>query len=130
MATEILVNDGGAPARILPFVAASGGLSAGDCLGINSSGEAFKQDKNNYGLAGVALTDADAGALVNVISGSGVIVMANCQADEPTGDVLMVDESNAGKLITYADTDADNCEAVALVLESPAAAGLTKVLLL
>ena len=36
MATEILVNDGGAPARILPFNAGEA-ITAGDALSIDTS---------------------------------------------------------------------------------------------
>ena len=38
MATEILINDGGAPARILPFVAAED-ITAGNALTVDTSGE-------------------------------------------------------------------------------------------
>jgi hypothetical protein len=38
MATEVLVNDGGAPARIIPYIAGST-ISAGDPLQIATDGE-------------------------------------------------------------------------------------------
>ena len=38
MATEILVNDGGAPARILPFTA-GGTVAAGDALQMDTNTE-------------------------------------------------------------------------------------------
>ena len=39
MATEILLNDGGAPARILPFLA-NGAISGGEVVEIELSGTA------------------------------------------------------------------------------------------
>ena len=41
MASEILVNDGGAPARILPFEAGEN-ITAGDVLSIDTSGKVVK----------------------------------------------------------------------------------------
>ena len=52
----ILVNDGGAPARILNFKAAAD-ISAGECLRIDGSGKAALATDNNVPLAGIALTD-------------------------------------------------------------------------
>ncbi len=48
MATEILVNDGGAPARIIPFVAVEA-ITAGDALGLTAegSGNASKSKPTN-----------------------------------------------------------------------------------
>jgi len=80
MATEILVNDGGAPARILPFVSA-GTITAGMILNVDANGKVVPADTDlSAGLdcyvAGVALTDAASGEMCNVVSGSGIIVMA------------------------------------------------------
>jgi len=80
MATEILVNDGGAPARILPFVSA-GTITAGMILNVDATGKVVPADTDlDAGLdcyvAGVALTDAASGEMCNVVSGSGIIVMA------------------------------------------------------
>ena len=80
MATEILVNDGGAPARILPFVSA-GTITAGMILNVDANGKVVPADTDlDAGLdcyvAGVALTDAASGEMCNVVSGSGIIVMA------------------------------------------------------
>ena len=44
MATEILLNDGGAPARILPFVAGED-VTAGNALTVNTSGEVMMYSK-------------------------------------------------------------------------------------
>jgi hypothetical protein len=50
----VLVNDGGAPARILNFTAAAA-ISAGELLSINSDGKAYLMANNGIPLAGVAL---------------------------------------------------------------------------
>ncbi len=76
MATEILVNDGGAPARILPFTAGSS-ISAGDYIVMNSDGEVDKvAAKHDHGI-GVALTAQTSGNIVSVISGKGVLLRTN-----------------------------------------------------
>ena len=46
MATEILINDGGAPARILPYTAAEA-IVAGDACTIDGNGELQKADSAN-----------------------------------------------------------------------------------
>ena len=71
MATEILINDGGAPARILPFTAGSS-ISAGDYLTMGSDGEVDTvAAKHDHGL-GVALTAQTSGNVASVISSIGV----------------------------------------------------------
>ena len=80
MATEILINDGGAPARILPYESA-GTITAGMILCIDANGKVVPADTDlasglDCYIAGVALTDASSGELCNVVSGSGIIVMA------------------------------------------------------
>jgi len=89
MATEILINDGGAPARILPYESA-GTITAGMILCIDANGKVVPAATGlDAGLdcyiAGVALTDAASGELCNVVSGSGIIVMA--LADDTGGAV-------------------------------------------
>ena len=124
----ILVNDGGAPARIMNFVAAAD-TSAGETLTIDAAGKVALMANNNLPLAGVALTDASAGDLCSVITGSGVQLYVMCHASVSRGANLMTDEAVAGSLKTWA-VHADGTDmAVAIALEdSPAAIGLTKVL--
>jgi hypothetical protein len=89
MATEILINDGGAPARILPFTAAAA-VTAGDVVNITSAG---KVTPAHTGLAagfkenilGYALTTVSADELCSVITGKGVMLKANCAAAMTTG---------------------------------------------
>ena len=89
MATEILINDGGAPARILPFMAAAA-VTAGDVVNITSAGkvtpahtglaEGFKES-----ILGYALTTVAADALCSVITGKGVMLKAQCGATMTAG---------------------------------------------
>ena len=125
MATEILINDGGAPARILPFVA-SEDLTAGYAIAINSSGEAKLSDRDDGELAaiGYALTTITSGNIASVISGHGVILNAYCAA------------ITAGKGLMLGTTDGQLVEAtnVTLLPNNQATAletgtgGLTKVI--
>ena len=56
----ILVNDGGAPARILNFEAAEA-INAGDALEFNSSAKLIAADTDDVPPAGFALADAASG---------------------------------------------------------------------
>jgi hypothetical protein len=122
----ILVNDGGAPARILNFTAAAA-ISAGEGLKINTDGEVALTTDNNLPLAGVALLDAAVDEQCSVITGSGVILYMICAAAVNRGDNLMTDEAAAGGLIIWSVADDDVVVAYALE-DAPAAGGLTKVL--
>ena len=89
MATEILVNDGGAPARILPYTS-NGTITAGMILCVDENGKVVPAATGlasglDCYIAGVALNDASSGAMCNVVSGSGIIVMA--LADDTGGAV-------------------------------------------
>ena len=136
MATEILVNDGGAPARILPFKAGEA-LTAGDALGIThvASGDVtvnqLEQSDTSATFIGVALTDCASGEMASVITGRGVIVRINC-ADVNGGVMLMPHASTGGQLIAYSQgTDAKGFDSTpcAITLEDVAAGALVKVLL-
>ena len=125
----ILVNDGGAPARIINLTAAAA-ISAGECLRIDASAKAALCTDNNVPIAGVALADAAADDLVSMITGSGCILYVMCKNDVNTGDVLMTDETSAGtagSLKVGGATDTNFPVAQALE-DAPAAKGLTKVL--
>ena len=93
MAEDILINDGGAPARILPFEAGAA-ITAGDVLSINTSGQVVKADTDlaaghiEY-MVGVSLTDTASGDICNVITGKGIILRVNC-ADVTAGKALKV----------------------------------------
>ena len=131
MATEILVNDGGAPCRILPFIA-SAAIDAGECVKLAASGKVALTTDADMPIAGVALTDAAAdGSMCNVITGSGVILRIQCDATVNRGDGLMTDGTTAGQLIITDDDE--NSSTVGYALEDANgglgdADGLTKVL--
>ena len=125
----VLVNDGGAPARILNFTAAAA-ISAGEALKIDTAGKAALATDNNAPVAGAALVDAAADDLVSMVTGSGVVLRMICKSDVVAGNALMVD-STAGQLVLCAEDGSGNLTniAVAYALEA-SDGGLTKVLVL
>jgi len=139
MATEILVNDGGAPARIIRFEAGEA-LTAGDALQLThvGSGDATvtqAESGDTSGMfIGVALTDCANGAVASVITGRGVICRINC-ADVNGGIPLMPHASTGGQLISYVAAasgsnkgfDGTPC---AVTVEHLGAAGLAKCMIL
>jgi hypothetical protein len=102
----ILVNDGGAPARIINFEAAEA-INAGDAIELNTSAKAIAADTDDVPVAGFALADAASGDMVSVVSGSGIIIYANVDGDSvdvAIGDFLSVGQSGAlAKETTPAD---------------------------
>ena len=130
MAKEVLVNDGGAPARILPFEAGEA-ISAGEPVQVHTDGTVIDTTAN-FMMTGIALTDAASGAVCNVVTGSGVIVRALCDQDASPGDYLNV---AAGSLLGTANANThDNADShpVGVCLEQGDAASgaqLLKVLL-
>ena len=135
MASEILVNDGGAPARIIPMVVAVANVSAGDALSADhvASGDAKCQpldtDLTEKNFLGVALTDANIGQVCNVITGRGVVVRINCA--NVNGGVCLMAGDTAGQLKTIVSTSGDDgifAHPVAITMEDNGAAGLTKCL--
>jgi hypothetical protein len=76
MATEVLVNDGGAPARILPFTAGAT-ISGGHILDMQTDGQVDPAtDTGSIKTIGFALVDASAGDIASVITGKGVVLNA------------------------------------------------------
>ena len=71
MATEILVNDGGAPARILPYTGYAT-LNAGDYVKMNASGKLIQNTTSGTRGLGFLLTSVTSGNTANVVSGHGV----------------------------------------------------------
>jgi len=129
MATEILINDGGAPARILPFTAGST-IAAGEPLSVKSDGEVSSTETAASGALclGVSLTATTSGNMCNVISGRGVMLNASVSGTATTGGELEM--SGLGDLITCASTPASG-GAVALALADHAGnPSLARVLLL
>jgi len=126
MATEILINDGGAPARILPFVAAED-VTAGYALAVNSSGEVklADSDDSEFAAIGYALTTITSGNIVSVISGHGVILNVYCD-DQAAGVGMMLGTTDGQLTIATNAAAATNCQAT--TLENNDGAGLTKVI--
>ena len=124
----ILVNDGGAPARIINFEAGEA-ISAGEVLKSSTAANmtALLATDDEHPVIGVALADAASGDLVSVISGRGVICYVQC-TDETAGINLMVD-GTAGQLDEWSNSTASN-KVVAVTVENNSAAGLTKCMLL
>ena len=122
----IIVNDGGAPARIINFTAGEA-ISAGEALKCHTDGKAMLATDNDAPVAGFALTDAASGAQCSMVTGSGVVLYAIC-ANVGTGVNLMVAEGTAGQLETYVAADDEQNNLVAVTLENNDGAGLTKVL--
>ena len=114
----VLINDGGAPARIINFEAAAA-ISAG----------ALATD-GTLPITGVALVDAASGDLCSVITGSGYIAHVMCET-VTIGDNLMVDTSGtAGSLDTAGSNDTDRVVAQALETQASSGGTLTKCLVL
>ena len=128
--TSVLVNDGGAPARIINFEA-SEAITAGSAIEVLSTGKVSMADTDAVRVAGFAMVDAASGDLCSVITGSGVVLMANVDGDSvdvAIGDQLEVGEN--GTLIKQA-SPADKVT-VAIALEAntaaPASGSLFKIL--
>jgi hypothetical protein len=121
----ILVNDGGAPARIINFTAAAA-ISAGEALKIDSAGEVALATSSDLPIAGYALTDAALGDMCSVITGMGVVLYAMTTV-VARGNILSVG-STAGALDAATDAAADH-NVVAYALEANTVSStLTKVL--
>ena len=124
MATEILVNDGGAPARILPFTAGAT-LSGGSAVIMNSSGEIVNAGAAATNALGFMFVDATSGNNCSVITGKGVVVNAYVSGTAASGAQLQV--KAVGDL--RAGTDVDARVAIMLGPGTDGAAALRKVLL-
>ena len=130
----IIVNDGGAPARIMNFIA-NEAISAGEALVFHTNGKAKLATDNNAGVCGFALTDAAAAAQVSMVTGRGVMLYVICHADVDAGDMLMVDETTpvAGSLIQTLEDGSGNLTNITVAIaqeDAPAAGGLTKVMVI
>ena len=128
MATEILVNDGGAPARILPFTAGSA-VTGGRLVAIASDGKVDHAASGATNALGVAFTDAGSadGEAMSVITGKGVILNVSCSGTFDIGQALTVENAGTGLLTS----GTSNLYAVALHAGSSTAStgSLGKVLM-
>ena len=130
MATEILVNDGGAPARILPYTAGST-VTAGKIVTIGTDGQVDHVSVSGTKMLGVALTAAESGNICNVISGHGVQLNVYISgALVAVGDELVAGAGSfSGMLLERSgSTGTHQGQVLAIALETGAAtAGLAKV---
>ena len=120
MATEILVNDGGAPARIMNLGNANAAIEAGMFVDINSRGKIIAatddQEASSSGekvALGVLLVDAVSGAPTSILTGKGIV--CNVQAAEAmstVGTEITIDD--AGKAEPTADADAHRAVGITL----------------
>jgi len=108
--TAVLVNDGGAPARIMNFVA-SEIITAGKVCEIITSAsgpQVQMHDNPNSAVAGFALVDAAADGMCSVVTGSGVQLNVHLDgtAAIAIGDDLEV--GTAGALVKAGTTIASD----------------------
>jgi hypothetical protein len=124
----ILVNDGGAPARIINFLAGEA-VSAGQVLKASTAADmtCLLATDDEHLLLGVALTDAALGDMCSVVTGSGVICYVRV-TDETAGISLMVD-GTPGQLDEWSGASGNNNNPVAMTLEVTTTTGLTKCML-
>ena len=124
--TSVLVNDGGAPARIINFEA-SELMTAGTAMEITAAGKVAMAVTGAINPAGFLLTDTANGDMASVITGSGIVL--NVHLDGATtiapGDNLDIDASEGGAL-SKGNTDGGTVVAIALeACSTTAAANLT-----
>jgi len=128
MASEILVNDGGAPARILPFVADEA-ITAGWPVQISSAGK-VEGTTTNFASCGFALTDAADGAMCNVVSGSGIIIRAMCSNGTTVGDMMSINDNQLEDNANATGAADDDIVAIALEANTSGGTALAKVLVI
>tara|TARA_Y100001938_G_C7880969_1_gene324969 strand:- start:257 stop:670 length:414 start_codon:yes stop_codon:yes gene_type:complete len=120
MATEVLINDGGAPARIMNLAVAGADLTAGLVVDINSSGKIIAAADDQTGgtskaqavALGVLLVDAADGDPTSIVTGKGIVCNVQSVAGLTVGEELVVDD--AGKLEHSANLETDRIFAIAL----------------
>ena len=127
----VLVNDGGAPSRIINL-AAGEALEAGEALKVHTDGTAKLATSNLSPVIGFALTDTASGDTASIVTGSGIVINAITDA-VTAGDELSVDAAKPGFLETktaYADGTAED-KIIAVALETNATTDtMTKVMVL
>ena len=120
MATEILINDGGAPARIIPLLNGAAALEAGIYVDWHTDGtlKAFVDDQNASNMAqacgiGVLFSDVAIGGMGNVITGRGIVCHVQAESGIAIGDNLSI--GAAGKVETVeTNLETNRCVGVAL----------------
>ena len=129
---NILVNDGGAPCRIMKLGNAGADLDAGTIVEFNSSGNivAAAEDLPSYlnAAVGVLFVDATSGDPASVITGKGLIVFLKATGTIGAGNNLSHD--NAGLAKNAGIAAGDQRLAVALEDKGATHTGFVKAILL
>jgi len=115
MATEIIVNDGGAPSRILPYEGYSDTLLAGDYVSMNASGKIIRNATSGTQGLGYLLTACTSGNIGSVVTGHGVQLNVYVSGTVATGNLLYVKKSASEGLVAIGS---DSGSAVAIALEA------------
>ena len=133
MAPNILVNDGGAPARIMKLGLALANFDAGTMVSINGSGKIHATLDDLPGVElqtlGVLFVDAVSGEPCSVITGSGIMVylkIAGAGGTIAAGHGLSHDTAGLAKIAQSTDMRV----AIALEAESATNTGYVKALLI
>ena len=116
---NILVNDGGAPARIMKVANAGADLDAGTIVVFEGT-NVVAADEDLPSLLhaiGVLFVDATSGDPASVLTGSGIICYLKATGTIASGDKLGHDASGLAKVATTAD------ERFAIALEAKATSG-------
>ena len=130
----ILVNDGGAPARIMNFEA-NEAIEAGQPVSLLHEGSADcklqlgDSDDTTTVFMGVALVDAAAGDMCSVITGRGVVCHIKLGADVNGALPLMLD-STPGQLVAFSDGASPVNTAPCAVTVEDGGTGLVKCMIL
>ena len=118
---NILVNDGGAPARIMKLGNAAADINAGTFVGLHTDGTT----PVNSRALGVLLVDAVSGDPASVITGSGLMCYVASTGSIAIGDML----SHDGDGLAVTNVATDEVLAIALEIGGATHTGFTKVLL-
>jgi hypothetical protein len=127
---NILVNDGGAPARIIKVGNAAADINAGTMVGLTAAGLVVAENVSlpaNSESIGVLFVDATSGDPASVLTGSGIICfLAAASGAIARGDPLSHDATGKAKLAIIAN---DECIAVALEAKGITHTGFVKAIL-
>tara|TARA_Y100001951_G_scaffold78597_1_gene66168 strand:+ start:162 stop:557 length:396 start_codon:yes stop_codon:yes gene_type:complete len=130
MAPNILVNDGGAPARIMKLGLADAAIDAGTFVGIHTDGTISASTLTSIPEAsnavGVLFVDAVSGEPASVMTGSGLMCFLKSTGTIALGANL---SHNGDGLAVDTTNETDGCLAVALEAKGATHTGYTKVLL-
>jgi len=126
--TNILVNDGGAPARIMKLGNADADIDAGTFVGMSGaavSAAILTSLPDQEQAVGVLFVDATSGDPASVITGGGLQVMLKSDGTTAAGDKLGHNASG----VAIRTTDAAHA-VMAIALAAKDANGFTKAVLL